>query len=100
MLLCLLVNIHDHKGALDFMNNVKFFNFITQIAIPLFTIGGQLAIAFKKPEFGLILSLFSQPFWLYSSWKSYKTANQIGIFINSVLFLFATIFGIINYWLL
>jgi len=82
------------------MNHSKIFYFVTQIAIPLFTIGGQLAVSMKKPEFGLLLTFLAQPFWLYSSWKSYKTAHQIGIFINSVLFLCVTIFGIINYWIL
>jgi hypothetical protein len=82
------------------MKNEKMFNVMSQIAIPVFTIGGQLAIALKFPQWGLLFALVSQPFWLYSSWKSYKKAGQIGIFINTVMFLLVTIFGVLNYWVL
>ena len=82
------------------MNKEKQFNSISQVALPIFTLGGQLAIAMKVPQWGLLLVLASQPFWLYSSWKSYKNAGQIGIFINTVIFSMVTIFGLINYWIL
>lgn len=76
------------------------FNLLTQMALPVLTIGGQIAIALKFPQWGLILVLISQPFWLYSSWRSYKQAGQIGIFVNTVVFSVVTIFGVFNYWVL
>ena len=81
------------------MKNEKIFNSLTQFAIPALTIGGQMAISMKIPQWGLVILLSAQPFWLYSSWKSYKQAGQIGIFISTVLFSIITIFGVINYWL-
>ncbi|HTW96738.1 MAG TPA: hypothetical protein VMD74_03745 [Candidatus Methylomirabilis sp.] len=74
------------------------FDLSAQIFIPLLTIGGQLAIALKFPAWGLILVLASQPFWLYSSWKAWKNADQIGLLINSIIFAAVTALGVINYW--
>jgi len=82
------------------MNKEKQFNLLSQAALPALTLGGQLAIAMKYPQYGLLLALASQPFWLYSSWKSYKNAGQIGIFINTLVFSVITIFGLVNYWIL
>jgi hypothetical protein len=82
------------------MKNDKFFNTLTQFAIPILTISGQLVIALKSPQWGLILALSSQPFWLYSSWKAYKQAGQSGMLINTAIFTMITIFGIVNYWFL
>lgn len=81
------------------MSKEKTFNSVAQMAIPVMTIGGQIAIALKFPAWGLIIALASQPFWLYSSWKSYRQAGQIGIFINTVVFSIVTAFGVINYWI-
>ena len=82
------------------MNNKKSFNLITQIAIPVLTVSAQVAIALKYPQWGLIINMLAQPFWLYSSWKAYKKAGQIGIFITTILITLVIGFGIINYWLL
>jgi len=82
------------------MRNEKMLNTLTQVAIPVLTIGSQVAIAMKFPQWGLLVVLLSQPFWLYSSWKAYKNAGQIGIFVNTVVFTIVTIFGIVNYWIL
>jgi len=82
------------------MNNKKLFNLITQIAIPVLTVSTQIAIALKYPQWGLIINMIAQPFWLYSSWKAYKKAGQIGIFITTILITFIIGFGIVNYWLL
>jgi hypothetical protein len=81
------------------MQKEKNLNLISQFAIPIFTVGGQIAIAMKFPQWGLLLVLLSQPFWLYSSWKSYKKAGQAGILVNTVIFTGVTIFGVLNYWL-
>jgi len=75
-------------------------NVFSQFAIPIFTLGGQLALAMKYPEWALILTMIAQPFWLYSSWTSYKKAGQIGMFINSIAFVIITAIGIMNYWFL
>jgi hypothetical protein len=81
------------------MLNEKIINSVAQVAIPVLTIGGQLAIGLKYPAWGLVLCLLAQPFWLYSTWKAYKNAGQIGLLINTILFTLVTLFGVINYWL-
>lgn len=73
---------------------------MSQFAIPSLTIGGQIMIALKYPQYGLLLNLIAQPFWLYSTWKSYKKAGQVGIFINTVAFAVVTLLGLLNYWFL
>jgi hypothetical protein len=79
------------------MKAQKIFNIATQFALPGLTIGAQFATSFKHPEIGLILNLVAQPFWLYSSWKAFKKAGQIGMFITTIIFIIITTFGIINY---
>ncbi|MDP2708682.1 MAG: hypothetical protein Q8O93_01345 [bacterium] len=80
--------------------NEKFFNSVSQLAIPLLTIGGQIVYAFKFPQYGLLLNLAAQPFWIYSSWKAYRNAGQIGILITTVIFTIVTVAGLVNYWVL
>jgi hypothetical protein len=82
------------------MSKEKVFNLVTQFALPGLTIGAQVATSLKYPQFGLIINLFAQPFWLYSSWKAYKQAGQAGIFITTIIFTIITAMGIINYWFL
>ncbi len=74
------------------------FNTVTQIAIPVLTVGTQIAIALKYPQWGLVVNLIAQPFWLYSAWKAYKKAGQIGLLITTVLVTVVIILGIINYF--
>ncbi len=82
------------------MNKHFTFNNLAQICIVLFTILGFLFTSFKMPAWGLIFNLISQPFWLYSTYKSWKNADQIGTFINSLMITIVLIWGVINYWLL
>jgi len=82
------------------MNNERLFNLLTQFALPVLTISAQIAIALKFPQYGLVINLIAQPFWLYSSWKSFKQAGQIGIFLTTIIFTIITALGIINYWIL
>lgn len=82
------------------MNKEKVINHTSQFAIPILTIGGQIATSLKFPQWGLVIALASQPFWLYSSWKSYKQAGQIGMLVNTIVFIFVTIAGVINYWIM
>lgn len=76
------------------------FNSLTQVCVVLFTILGFLLTAFKHPEWGLISNLVAQPFWLYSSYKSWKNAGQIGAFITTWIILAVILWGVINYWFL
>jgi hypothetical protein len=75
-------------------------NTIVQIGITFFTLLGFVLTAFKLPQYGLISNLISQPFWLYSTYKSWKEANQIGAFITTILLALAILYGVINYWFL
>jgi hypothetical protein len=76
------------------------FNFITQICLTVFTVLSFLLTSLKYPQYGLIAALFSQGFWLYSSYKAWREANQIGIFITTLFISITIIFGLINYWVL
>jgi hypothetical protein len=76
----------------------EYLNKSTQFIIPILTVSTQIAIAFKHPEWGLIIGLCSQPFWIYSTWKSYKSAGQLGIFITAILVTIIAAIGVINYW--
>ena len=81
-------------------SNKSLFNTITQIAIPTLTISVQVAIAMKLPQWGLVIKMIAQPFWIYSAWKAYKEAGQIGLLITTILVTVVIGFGLINYWLL
>ena len=78
----------------------SFFDLFTQFALPTLTIGSQVFIAIKKPEIGVLVNLAAQPFWIYSAYKSYKEAGQIGILLTAVIFLLVLMYGAINYWFL
>ena len=71
-----------------------------QVCIPLFTILGFLLVSLKLPEYGVISGLLSQPFWMYSAYKAWREANQVGILVNTVLATLIFSYGVINYWLL
>lgn len=82
------------------MNQKSIFNSITQFAIPILTISGQIVLSLKFPQWALLINLSAQPFWLYSSWKAYKNSGQIGMFINTILMAIIISLGLINYWIL
>jgi hypothetical protein len=73
-------------------------NVFAQFAIPILTISAQAVTALKYPEWGLIINMLAQPFWLYSSWKAYKEAKQVGIFITTIVLTVVIGLGILNYW--
>ena len=73
-------------------------NIIVQICMPGFTTLGFLLVALKLPQYGVIAGLISEIFWLYASWRAWKEADQIGIFINTVLATIIFAYGILNYW--
>ena len=74
------------------------FDKATQILLPTLTGIGFLITGLKKPEIGLVVSLVSQIFWLYTSWQAWKKAGQIGIFITTIITTAVLLFGVINYW--
>jgi hypothetical protein len=75
-------------------------NNVAQIGLVLFTLLGFLLTSLKLPQYGLIFNLISQIFWLYSSYKAWKKADQIGVFITTILITITVLIGIINYWIL
>lgn len=75
------------------------FNKVTQIALPVMTIAVQTAIAIKMPEWGLVINMLAQPFWIYSAWRSYKQAGQIGLLVTTLIVTVIIGLGIINYWI-
>ncbi len=75
-------------------------NTFVQICLTIFTIAGFVLTSLKLPQYGLIANLISQIFWLYSSYKAWKEANQIGMFITTIFILITVLGGIFNYWFL
>lgn len=72
---------------------------LSQYAIPTFTILGYFLTSMKHPEWGILINLLAQPFWLYSSYKAYKDAGQIGLMVTAVLLTITMIIGVVNYWI-
>lgn len=54
--------------------------------------------SFKRPDLGLIFNLISEIFWLYSGYMAWKKANQIGIFLTTIIITAIVLYGVINYW--
>ena len=75
-------------------------NSIMQVCLVLFTSLGFLLTGLKLPQYGLIANLVGEIFWLYSSYKAWKKADQVGMFINSIIITTILLAGVINYWLL
>lgn len=73
-------------------------NTAVQIGLIGFTALGFLLTSLKLPQYGLIANLISQIFWLYSAYKAWQQADQIGIFIVTIFITLTLIGGIINYW--
>ena len=64
------------------------------------TMLGFLLTALKMPEYGLLSNFLAQIFWLYSGYKAWKDANQLGIFISTVFITLILAYGVMNYWFL
>lgn len=75
-------------------------NTVAQYCLVGFTVLGFALTALKMPQYGLISNLVAQVFWLYSSYRAWREADQVGIFVNSVLITAVLVAGIINYWFL
>jgi hypothetical protein len=74
-------------------------NSFMQVGLVGFTMLGFLLTSLKLPEYGVVANLISEVFWLYSTYKAWKEADQIGMFINTLIVTAILIFGVINYWL-
>ncbi len=74
-------------------------NSFMQVGLVGFTMLGFLLTSLKLPEYGVIANLISEVFWLYSTYKAWRDADQIGMFINTLIVTAILIFGVINYWL-
>ncbi len=77
-----------------------FFDKVTQILLPVLTLGGYALTSARRPELGVVVTMSAQVFWLYAGWQAYKKAGQIGILITAVLLTFILAYGIVNYWIL
>ena len=77
---------------------IDWLNVLMQIGLVGFTAGGFLLTALKLPQYGLISNLIAEVFWMYSSWRAWREANQIGIFIATIFITLILIGGVLNYW--
>lgn len=82
------------------MNQNRTFNTIAQICLVVFTSLGFLLTALKLPAYGLVSNLLGQVFWIYSAYRSWKEADQVGVFINTIITTAIISAGVINYWFL
>ena len=74
------------------------FNTLMQVGLVGFTMVGFLLTSLKLPQYGLVSNLISEVFWLYSSYRAWKEAKQVGIFITTLAATFILFFGVLNYW--
>jgi len=74
-------------------------NIVMQIGLVVCTGLGFLLTSLKLPHYGVIANLIGQVFWLYSSYRAWREADQIGIFISTVIITLILIYGVTNYWL-
>lgn len=59
-------------------------NTVMQIGLVAFTALGFLFTSMKLPHYGVAANLVGQIFWLYSSYRAWREADQIGIFILTI----------------
>ncbi len=78
--------------------NQIWFDKLTQILLPVLTVGGYFLTANKMPKAGFIIATISQVFWLYTSYQSYKKAGQVGILITTIVMTIINLYGIYNWW--
>jgi hypothetical protein len=76
------------------------FNTFMQVGLVGTTMIGLLLVSMKMPAHGLLVNLVAQIFWFYSSYHAWKEANQIGVFVNTILYTLIVIYGVVNYWFL
>ena len=74
------------------------FNAAMQAGLIVFTLLGVLLVSFKLPQYGLVFNLISEVFWLYSSYRAWREAEQFGMFVTTIVITIILLFGIVNYW--
>jgi hypothetical protein len=74
-------------------------NHLMQVGLVGFTGIGFLLTSLKLPQYGVAANLVAQFFWLYSSYRAWREADQIGIFITTICITLILIGGVVNYWL-
>jgi hypothetical protein len=74
-------------------------NIVMQIGLVTFTGLGFLFTSMKLPHYGVAANLVGQIFWLYSSYRAWREADQIGIFILTICITLILLYGVVNYWL-
>lgn len=79
--------------------NQIWFDKLTQILLPIFTVSGWLLVASKHAKYGFIVNSIGQIFWLYTSYQAYKRAGQVGIFVTTIIMTIVTFYGLFNWWL-
>ncbi len=72
---------------------------LMQIGLVVFTSLGFLLTSLKLPHYGVIANLIGQVFWLYSSYRAWREADQIGILISTICITLILVYGVTNYWL-
>ena len=76
------------------------FNALAQVCLVFFTSLGFLLTSLKMPEYGLISNLLAQVFWIYSTYRAWKEADQVGTFVNTIITTVIIVAGVVNYWIL
>ncbi len=74
-------------------------NILIQTCLIVFTVIGFLLTSLKLPEYGVVANLIAQVFWLYSSYRAWRQAGEVGMFVCSILVTFILLYGVENYWL-
>lgn len=75
-------------------------NALAQVGLIFFTMLGFLLTSLKLPQYGLVANLISEIFWFYSSYRAWKDAHQVGMFIVTIFVTIILVIGVINYWVL
>jgi hypothetical protein len=75
-------------------------NGVMQIGLVGLTGLGFLLTSLKLPQYGVVANLAAQIFWLYSSYRAWREADQIGIFITTICITLILVGGVVNYWFL
>ena len=73
-------------------------NNFAQIGLVFFTVSGYILTSLKLPKYGLPLNLIAEIFWFYSSYKAWRNAKQIGLFIVTIIITIILLYGVVNYW--
>ena len=78
--------------------NNSVLNLLVQVGLISFTAFGFLLTSLKMPQYGLVANLVAQIFWLYSSYRAWREADQIGIFLATIFITLILTIGVFNYW--